>query len=299
MIYMDPLDLSKLKNNSDVVDIKEARRSKEHDLLDKINNLEKENRLLKSRLAKLEYRGSLPLSIILLSIGGLLLLFSYAYESLILTFIGLGLVVWGSILFYSLPKRFVDEKSLVESISIIKSLSYAINAMGYKGKAIFFYPNTLSGLANGYMFIPSDHNVMPDITILNEESKIDDGLLIPAHAQSIVKLLEEEFNTNLLMLELAELQNRVEQFFVEELRIIDSIRFSIKEDIITVVIEGNTIVDICKHIKSFDINNIGCPLCASLALMISKVTGIPVTIEDTNVGLEKVKIVYRLLENGV
>lgn len=292
---MDPLNL---KNNR--LDIKNKDEKDIEELVSRLESLERENRELRSRLYKLQYRGSFLTSIILASLGGASLLAAYAYNSLVLTFIGLGLVLFGSVIFYALPNRSISIKSLHSTISIIRSLSSILNNLGYKGRAIFFYPTTLSGLANGYTFISKDSNIMlEDEDKLNrEEFFYNNGLLIPAHAQSMVKLLEDSLNTNLLTIELPELISKVEQFFIEDLRIIDNITFDIKDDMITVKIDSKEMADVCRKVNSFDNNHLGCIICSSLALMISKVTGIPVVIEESRASVEKIKTVYRLLENG-
>lgn len=292
---MDPLGLKKL--NTSIKE--EVKGVKEDELLLKIKELEKENKNLRSRLWNIEYRGSFPLSMILISIGGLSLLLAYAYESLVLTFIGLGLVLWGSVIFYALPKRFISDKNLFESISMLRALSSVIQNLGYKGKAVFLYPNTLEGLSNGYLFIPINDTKLPDEDEINKGNfMLRDGLLIPAHSQSIVKLLEDELNTNLLMLELAEMHSKVEEFFIEDLRIVDSINFDVKGNIVSVTIDGTNAAEICRRVNSFDTNSIGCPLCSSIALMLSKVTNTPVIIDETRVGSERIKTRYRLFENG-
>ncbi|GIU71174.1 MAG: hypothetical protein KatS3mg003_0653 [Candidatus Nitrosocaldaceae archaeon] len=290
---MDPLNL---KNSR--LDIKKDEKDIEG-LVSRLESLEKENRELRSRLYKLQYRGSFLISIILTSLGGVSLLSAYAYNSLVLTFIGLGLVLFGSVIFYALPNRSIPVKSLHSTISIIRSLSSILNNLGYKGRAIFLYPTTLSGLANGYTFIPKDSNILPSEDRLNREEFFhNNGLLIPAHAQSMVKLLEDSLDTNLLTLELPELIAKVEQFFIEDLRIIDNITFDIKDDMITVKIDSKEMADICRKVNSFDDNHLGCIICSSLALMISKVTGIPVVIEESRASVEKIKTTYKLLENG-
>lgn len=46
-------------------------------------------------------------------------------------------------------------------------------------------------------------------------------MFIPAYAQSMVRLLEDSLNTNLLTIELSEFIAKVKQIFIEDLRIIN------------------------------------------------------------------------------
>lgn len=302
---MDPLGLKRLtgvQNKPEpLMEVKKSEDKDDYKLLHKLEELEEENKRLRNQLLNLQFRSSFPLSIVLLSVGGAALLAAYAYDSLILTFTGLGLILWGAVVFYSLPRKMISEKTLYSSVTIIRSLSSIIQNLGYKGRAIFFYPNTLSGLANGYVFIPADDKIeLPtEDKFVKEEFMIDNGLLIPAHAQSIVRLFEHELNTNLLTLELADVQSKIEQFFVEDLRMIDGIKFDVRSDMITVTIESSNMAHICREVNNFDENHLGCPLCSSLALMLSRVVNIPVIIEETATGSEKIRTRYRLLENGI
>lgn len=279
----------------------ENKDKQEQELLDKIKELENINDDLQKQIRRLKYRGSFPLSIIILSLGALALLFSYIYEALILTFIGIALTIWGSVLFYALPVKFVSNKSLYGSIGSVNTLNNILENLNYKGKAIFLYPNTLRGIANGYIFIAKDNDQrLPSNELLAKERFMyEEGLLIPAHSKSIVKLFEEKYNTNLLLLNLEELFSKLEEFFVEDLRIVDNIKFHNDKNIITMVAEDANMAYICKNVNLHDKNNIGCYLCSSIALMISKVTNMPVIIENTSASNVKIKSVYRVLENGI
>lgn len=298
---MDPLGLKRLNDTEEAKEIGITdKRASESELFQKLEALENENKQLRSKLWNLQFRSTFPLSITLLSIGAVALLSSYAYDSLILVFIGLGLTLWGTVIFYALPRRVIYEKSLFSSISIINSLYSLIQNLGYKGHAIFLHPNTLSGLANGYLFIPTNDLELPnEDELLKGEFMLKNGLLIPAHAQSMVRLLEDELNTNLLSLELADMQSKIEQFFVEDLRIIDSIKFDIRDNIITVVMSGSNAAHICKTVDGFDKNHLGCILCSSIALIISKVTGMPVIIDKNIATTESIKTTYLLLDEEI
>lgn len=298
---MDPLGLKRLNGIEEAKEIGVIdKKASESELFKKLEVLENENRRLRSSLWNIQFRSSFSLSIVLLSIGGVALLSSYAYDSLTLTFIGLGLILWGAVIFYALPKRVISEKSIFSSISIINSLSTLIQNLGYKGRAIFLHPNTLSGLSNGYVFISTDNLELPDEEeLLKEEFMLKNGLLIPAPSHNMVRLLETELNTNLLTIEVAELQSKVEQFLVEDLRIIDSIKFDIDNNIITVIMNGSNAAHMCRTVNSFDKNHLGCILCSSIALMFSKVTGMPVSIDNSIATSEYIKTTYRLLNEDV
>ena len=102
----------------------------------------------------------------MLVVGGIALLFSYIYTSLILTFIGLGLTFWGSVIYYITSSRYYPAylfRAVVEAYS--KSIDSTLSSLGYNidvTKAVLFYPRQLrlGGLTQGYIFISKD-GMMP------------------------------------------------------------------------------------------------------------------------------------------
>ncbi|MEM2856686.1 MAG: hypothetical protein QW416_06260 [Candidatus Nitrosocaldaceae archaeon] len=285
--------MAQLKRDEEYKDIEKV--------IDKISRLEEDNIKLRKELTEIRRRGQLPISIILLSLGALSLIVSYIYEVLILTFIGLGLILFGAVIFYSLPSRFISDKALSLSIDATKSLVYIIQNLGYKGRAVFLYPNTLDGLSKGIIFIPVNDGI--DLPNEDELAKMQfmykEGIAIPSHANSIIKSLEETLNINLIMVDIAELNTKLKQFFVDELRVIDDINIKVENDEIMMNINGKSASEICRSISMVDKNNLGCPFCASVAFMISKITGSPVIIEENRAGSERIKTRYLLLRDGV
>src|SRR5437870_6370860 len=74
--------------------------------------LQSENLVLRKRLWRLQNRSTIPAGIILSSVGAASLLFSYLWNSLILTFIGLGIVLWGILIIYISSSRHVRAELL-------------------------------------------------------------------------------------------------------------------------------------------------------------------------------------------
>src|SRR5687767_11333528 len=79
---------------------------------------------LKQRLWAFKYKGNIVLSVILLAVGAIALTLSYLFSLAIVTFIGLGLVLFGVIAFNVLPSRYMPvDFTYTLLLSSLKSLS--------------------------------------------------------------------------------------------------------------------------------------------------------------------------------
>jgi hypothetical protein len=70
---------------------------------------------------------------------------------------------------------------------------------------------------------------------------------------------------------------------IENLRLVDDLAVQETDGIATIRFSGVSCVGLCKSVST-DIKNgnqLGCPLCSAFALMISKVSNVPINIEDT------------------
>jgi hypothetical protein len=273
----------------------------------RLRELELENLSLKKRLWQTRYIGTLPTSLILLGIGAACLLFSYLWSSSILTFIGLGLALWGILIMYLSPSRHVRAELLdAVSSSMQKSIDALVSNMGYTGKAVFFHPKSLTGLGQGYVFIP--HYTTSAITGNGENSnlKLEDlnllpyssestvpqiylhpkGMFLAAPSQGMVDLIEKEIGINFALVSFDRVQEVLPKLLIEELNLVDDM--SVEEEIgtgnIVARATGGPCTDICKLLgqETRLRNHLGCPLCSVVALVISKVKGKPVIVKETN-----------------
>jgi hypothetical protein len=268
----------------------------------RIKELESQNASLRNKLWRIQYKDTILTGVILSSVGAVCLLFSYIQNILILTFIGLGLILWGVLIIYMSPLRHVRAE-LLNSVSstMHKSIDNLITYLGYDGQVIFFHPKGLAGQAQGYVFIPHmttkiDGKSNPTSDVLNllpynNESSIPQiylnakGMFLAAPSQGIVDLVEKELGLNLATVDLAQLQRLLPKLMIEDLKIVDdmSIEEGIEGDIVMKAV-GGPCVDVCQFVgrETHLGAHLGCPLCAMLALAISKVKEKPVYIKETN-----------------
>ncbi|HKU49097.1 MAG TPA: hypothetical protein VJP79_04025 [Nitrososphaera sp.] len=272
-----------------------------------IRALQEENLRLKQKLWRLRLSGTLTIGLVLIGIGGASLVASYLASSVILTLAGLGLVFWGVIMLYISPQRFVPEK-VVESMSIsmTKSIDKLLVNMNYGGRTIFMHPKHLKGLSQGYVFIPfeaKDQSALPSDEALAEERLVYDnprGIFMVAPSQGLVKLIESEMDSNMAAADVAYLKESLPKLMVNNLRLLDSMAIEENHGFIRVSMVGEAAARVCMTVtKETKIGeHFGCPLCASLGLIISKATGKPVTIQENKVQEvdSVITTTYRMLE---
>ena len=261
--------------------------------------LQAANLVLRKRLWRLQYRSTIPAGIILSSIGAASLLFSYLLNSLILTFIGLGAVLWGVLILYITPTKLVRAEVLESLISPMhKSLNGLARLMGYTGEVIFFHPKSLTGLGQGFVFIthyaaPHEEGAEKKIENLNLlPNNIDSamppvylhpkGIFLNAPSQGLVDLFEKELEANFAAKNLSYIQDVLSKLLIEDLKIIEKMALEENGNSINVTITGGPCANICQRViqENGGTNHMGCPLCSALALVISKVKGSPISISE-------------------
>lgn len=269
--------------------------------LARIKELEFQNLELKTRLWKFQYTGTRRTAIILSSIGAVCLLFSYFVDSLVLTFMGLGLVLWGVLMLFISPSRQVRAEVISSAISLMqKSIENLLAALGYTGQVIFFHPNSLKGLGHGYIFVShlaarggnAKSSDVLNLLPYSSETEVPSvylhptGVFIASPSQGLVDLFEKELLTNFAGVDLPQIQRTLPKLLIEDLRLVDQFEIIKNDDnTISVEISGGPYEDLCKSIRSgaqssARNSHIGCVFCSALALVFSKVLGNPIIIEE-------------------
>ena len=81
----------------------------------RLAHLESENYKLREKIWKLQYKSTFPIAITLITTGCISLLSSYLLNATVLTFIGLGLTLWGAVIFYITESKTVPQVVVNES----------------------------------------------------------------------------------------------------------------------------------------------------------------------------------------
>jgi hypothetical protein len=240
------------------------------------------------KLGKALRQEPIRLGLAVTSIGAGCLTISYLSSSVILTFIGLGLTLWGLLLFYisqprSIPRKVFD----VLSFSMLRSIDAIVGELYHGESVVHFYDANRNGLAQGYIYFAHKPNgAVQNYVQLNSQeiSKNDlDGTFILSPSQGLLDLFEMELNVNLANIDFPFLERKLPDILVEELKLVDYFLIEGNDDTFAIQFSGEPSVHLCRLIneKSEIGYRIGCPVCSVLALALSKSTGRPIRIKQT------------------
>jgi len=242
---------------------------------------------------------------ILLSFGIISLISSILYESSILAFIGLGLTFWGALLLFIRPTKLVKADLLDSTaISSLKTINHIISNSNCKGKAIYLPPKYLKNIKGATVFIPSKkETILPSIEETAKEKiflENPSGMCITPPGLALTNLFEKELKTNFLTTDITYLQNNLPKLFIEDLEIAENFEMNTENDTIHVKITETIYKNICKETRKLSkiSNSIGCPLCSSIAIALTRATGKPITIEKTEISEDNktIETYYRIIE---
>lgn len=253
-------------------------------------------------------------SILLSSAGATFLLFAYLETSLIITFTGLGLLLWGILIICVSPSRRIPAELIGSfSVSMQKSINDLVRFTGHTGEAIYFHPKSLAGFGQGFVFVPHytykrGESLGSKIEALNKlpyssEMKIPSpyldtsGIFISAPSQGLVSLLEEKLNINFATVDMTYLQQILPKLLIQELEMVDEISIEELDTNVGVSIVGHACARLCQSVtkESQPGSSMGCPICSGLALIISKVTGSPISMTSNSVHGDTINTVYTRL----
>jgi len=270
-------------------------------------------------------------ALILLALGLTALTLSISYTSNILAFIGLGLTFWGATLLYISPEKHVKKILLDTTITpSLSNLDQILTELGYQGKGIYLPPKYLKDFETSKIYIPKHKNTKlptPE-TIQQQEDKTflrnPEATLITPPGASLSKLFEKTLGTSFTQVDLNSLQQKLPKLLIEDLEIAENIEIKTPEllqgeiqnqhkkekpkaisqtqieSIAYAKITNPIYKDICKETRKLSkiSNSIGCPLCSSIAIALTRATGKPITIEKTEISEDgkTIETYYRIIE---
>ena len=274
-------------------------------LIRKIQQLESEKEALRLELRKYKHKPSGKIGYALLLFGTIALISSILYSSSILAFIGIALTFWGALFLFIKPVTYI-KASLLDStaISSLTTIDHIISELNYKGKSIHLPPRYLKEIKGGKVFIPSKKQpIIPPIEEVAEEKvflKNPKGICLTPPGLGLANLYENELGTDFTRADLNYLQNNLPKLLIEDLELAEDFELNKEDDMIQVKITGSIYKDLCKEAGKLPniCGSIGCPLCSSIAIALTRATGKPVIIEKTEVPKDgkTIEANFRLLE---
>jgi len=283
MMSTESNDKSKNKEKND----KESEQATVQYLMKTLENLQKENEILKRDVLKSKRTPSGKIGFILLAIGALTLIGSVVNTSTVLAFIGLGLTFWGALFLFARPIKFV-RVSLLDStaISSYTTIDRIIQDLNYKGKPVYippypkeaYLPEYLRGLKEMIVFIPAEDVIaMPTIEEMAKKQfllKNPKGICIAPPGYGLVSLFERELKTEFTQINLNELYDALPTIVVNNLELAKEFEINHEKDHIHIKIIDSVYKDLYSREQGFkSIHSVGCPLTSAIACALAKTTG--------------------------
>jgi len=281
-------------------------------LIETLENLQKENEILKRETLKSRPTPSGKIGFILLAIGALTLTGSFIRTSTVLAFIGLGLTFWGALFLFARPIKFV-KSTLLDStaISSYTTIDRMIQDLNYKGKPIYippypkeaYLPEYLKGLKEMIVFIPAeDILAMPTIEEMAKKQfllKNPKGICIAPPGYGLVNLFEKELKTEFTQINLERLCSSLPTIIVKNLELAKELEINPENDLIHIKIVDSAYKELYSREQGLkSIHSIGCPLTSAIACALAKTTAKLVTIAKDAVSpdLKTIEVWYKTLE---
>jgi hypothetical protein len=267
-----------------------------------------------------------PACMALIILGALSLASSIFYVSLILSFVGLGLIFWGIILAYIQTEEYVKGNILdATTTSMLATLNQTLQELGCKGKAVYLPPKYLNGPESTKAYVPRQKTgkLPPPEQIQKLETQpfsgSSQGMIITPPGAELARLFEDTLQTSFTRVNLAHLQEHLPKLLIEDLEIASDVEMqigtsktstyplanttthiAIEHDSIYVKITSTTYKNTTKQTTQLSDRylTLGSPLTSAVACAITKATGKPIIIENQQVSEdgETTETEYRVLE---
>jgi len=273
-------------------------------LMKKIQELEDKTKALRLELWKSRGTPTEIIGLCFIPYGAIAFMLSVLFNSLILTYIGLGLTLWGALLILIRQTKYVKNKLLDSTaISSLTTISQIIEALDYKGKGIYLPPRHLGGFKGGKVFVPYDRDIIiPPVEEVAQEKLFlgnPKGICFTPTGLSLANLYEDELGTDFATVNIEYLQSNLPKLFIKGLEIAEDVEMNTDNNTVHVKILNSTYKDFCKEARKLSnvCSSLGCALCSSIACALTRATGKPVIIENTQISEDGriIEVKYRTL----
>jgi hypothetical protein len=222
----------------------------------------------------------------MLTIGIILIALSAFYVSSFLAIIGVALVFWGVLLLYITPAKHVSLKLLwASTASPTCNIERILTELNLIEKGHYLPPKYLKDVESSLVFIPrKSDQPLPEPEEITEGklfAKEQNGIFLTPPGMALSKLFEQELKTSFRKTNLAYVQQNLPKLLVDGVEIAETAEMQIKDNKITLEIEGNLLNYVCQETQKLPRTHqsVGCILTSAIACALAKATGKPITIE--------------------
>jgi hypothetical protein len=240
----------------------------------------------------------------LLSTGVISIAVSALYNSAALAFVSLGLTLWGAILLYIQPGRYVKEELLMKTaLPSLENLDGLITQIGYRGKGVYLPPEYLKNLSSGKVYLGAqENNDLPspeEIQDREDHMFTQESALVIPPGNELLNLFEEKMGTDFTRLTLKDLEKDLPKLLIEDLEAAQRVEIRNRSRKIRVEIQSATYENLWKAASKLKVvwNSLGDPVASAIACAMAKASGRPVVIEKNrfNPKRQTLHVEYRLL----
>jgi hypothetical protein len=249
----------------------------------KRSDLQTEELLTESQLLRKQRHNTTLVGCLLLGIGLGALVAAIVFASTILTFIGLGLTFWGSLMFFIQPKNYIRSDLMnATAISSLKTIDKMMIGMGYSERGVYIQAHDSD---KAVVFIPSEpFSMIPQLSGIEEDRTfLSDpaGLLVPPPGLALAGLIEKKLGFKLKNCGLETIVQALPKVLVEDLEIVKDVEIEVKEDSVHFKLYDSIYADFCAEVRNTSRRcGLGCPMCSAFASILAIATGKPVLYEE-------------------
>lgn len=268
--------------------------------------LERENEALRSQLWKYKRKPAGNIGYLLLFFGFIALVWSVLYSSYVPAFIGIALLFWGALVLFIRPVKYIKAELLSSTaLSTFTAVNTIIENLGYKGKGIYLPPKYFKESRTVKLLISAQENMtIPTQEEISEEAvffKNPQQICLTPSGLDLANLFEDELGMDFIETDFNYLQKNLPKLFIEGLEIAEDFKMSLRPNMIRIRILNSIYKDLClaaRKLANTSCTSFACPLCSSIACVLSRVSGKPVTIQRSRVSSdgEKMEVFYQILE---
>jgi hypothetical protein len=221
---------------------------------------------------------------LLLILGLICILFSALYVSSYLAILGVSLVFWGGILLYIKPFKQVPMAYVTTSTTTnMSNLERLLSALDFSKSAIYLPPKYLHDTDASLICIPKNENQylpQPEETNVELLNSKRDGLFLTPPGYALSKFFEQKLGASFTTIDLQNIQKILSRLLIEDLSLGESIDVQIRDNEITIKLDGNVFSDDCRESQKYPKahGSIGCLMSSSLACVLAKTVGKPIVI---------------------
>jgi hypothetical protein len=240
-------------------------------------------------------------------VGAIALSLSILYSLTIPAFIGLGLIFWGAILFYTRSDEYI--KRILLHTTVLPSLfnlNQIIMELGYEGGAVYLPSKYFDNFESTrvYISLQNDQKLPRFERIQNEESKVfvknPACMLMTPPGIELTRLFEKALNVNFAKVDLNYIEKAMPNLLIKDLEICQNVIIERNNNRIHVKIEHSNYQKVCSEVKKFSKihGSLGCPFCSSIACILVEAIGCPIAIEKEEPNLDAKTITLDLIVFG-